>query len=60
MRAGSANIFFAIPRKSRPAKAQFPSDKGNGRQRQRLAPMLGQAFRLIADNRANRKQARRG
>jgi Metallo-beta-lactamase superfamily len=27
---------------------------------QRLAPMLGQAFRLIAYNRANRKQARRG
>jgi hydroxyacylglutathione hydrolase len=27
---------------------------------QRLVPMLGQAFRLIAYNRANRKQARRG
>jgi hydroxyacylglutathione hydrolase len=27
---------------------------------QRLAPMLGQAFRLIAYNRANRKQAKRG
>jgi len=27
---------------------------------QRLAPTLGQAFRLIAYNRANRKQARRG
>jgi hydroxyacylglutathione hydrolase len=27
---------------------------------QRLAPMLGQAVRLIAYNRANRKQARRG
>jgi hydroxyacylglutathione hydrolase len=27
---------------------------------QRLAPMLGQAFRLVAYNRANRKQARRG
>jgi hydroxyacylglutathione hydrolase len=27
---------------------------------QRLAPMLGQAVRLMADNRANRKQARRG
>jgi hypothetical protein len=27
---------------------------------QRLAPMLGQAVRLITYNRANRKQARRG
>jgi hypothetical protein len=27
---------------------------------QRLAPMLGQAVRLIADNRANRKRAKRG
>jgi hydroxyacylglutathione hydrolase len=27
---------------------------------QRLAPLLGQAFRLIADNRANRRLARRG
>ena len=27
---------------------------------QRLAPMLGQAFRLIAYNWANRKQAKRG
>ena len=27
---------------------------------QRLAPMLGQAFRLMADNRANRKHAKRG
>jgi hydroxyacylglutathione hydrolase len=27
---------------------------------QRLVPLLGQAFRLIADNRANRRLARRG
>jgi hypothetical protein len=27
---------------------------------QRLLPVLGQAFRLIADNRANRRLARRG
>ncbi len=27
---------------------------------QRLAPMLGQAVRLIADNRASRKRAKRG
>ena len=27
---------------------------------QRLAPMLGQAFRLVADKRANRKHAKRG